>query len=55
MYRREQSEAGAAPLSLTELLVLAVCAGAVLYLGLFPSADPLSLEVLELVRGAVAS
>jgi NADH-quinone oxidoreductase subunit N len=53
MYMRQHSEAGATQLSLTELFVLAVCAGAVLYLGIFPSADPLSLEVLELVRGAV--
>ncbi|MBW2417530.1 MAG: NADH-quinone oxidoreductase subunit N [Deltaproteobacteria bacterium] len=53
MYMRRHAEAGAAQLSLTELLVLAICAGAVLYLGIFPSADPLSLEVLELVRSTV--
>jgi NADH-quinone oxidoreductase subunit N len=53
MYMREHSEARVAQLSLTELLVLAACAAAVLYLGFFPGADPLGLEVLELVRSAV--
>jgi NADH-quinone oxidoreductase subunit N len=54
MYMREESEARSAQLSLTELIVLAICAAAVLYLGFFPSTDPLSLEVMALVRSAVA-
>jgi NADH-quinone oxidoreductase subunit N len=54
MYMREHSEARSAPISLTELIVLTVCAAAVLYLGFFPNSDPLSLNVLDRVRSAVA-
>jgi NADH-quinone oxidoreductase subunit N len=56
MYMRDPTDEESGEPSSSELLVLAICALAVLYLGFFPNHDPIfgALRALDLAGSAVA-